>query len=43
MTGQRRGSMEQSPEIDPHMYDQLIFEKGGKAIQWRKDALFNKW
>ena len=21
----------------------MIFNKGGKTIQWRKDSLFNKW
>ena len=26
-----------------HTYDQLIFNKGGKNIQWRKDNLFSKW
>jgi hypothetical protein len=30
-------------EMKPHTYDQLIFDKEAKNIQWKKDSIFNKW
>ena len=29
--------------MDPQLYGQLIFDKAGKTIHWKKDSLFNKW
>jgi hypothetical protein len=31
------------PEMNPHSYGQLIFDKAAKTIQWKKDSIFNKW
>ena len=31
------------PEINSYPYGQLIYNKGGKNIQWRKYSLFHSW
>jgi hypothetical protein len=29
--------------MNQHTYGHLIFDKGDKTIQWKKDIIFNKW
>ena len=33
----------ESPVMNPCIHSQLIFDKGVKNTQWRKDSFFNKW
>jgi hypothetical protein len=33
----------EDPDMNPHNYTQLIFDKGAKNIRWRKNSLFDKY
>jgi hypothetical protein len=32
----------EDPEMNPHSYCHLIFDKRAKTIQWKEDSVFNK-
>ena len=32
----------EDPEMNPHTYGHLTFDKGAKTIQWKKDSIFSK-
>ena len=31
------------PDINSQTYEHLIFDKGDKSMQWKKESIFNKW
>jgi hypothetical protein len=33
----------EDPEINPHIYKQLSFDKEAKTLQWKNESIFNKW
>jgi hypothetical protein len=33
----------EDPEMNPHTYGHLIFDKRAKTIKWKEDSIFNKW
>jgi hypothetical protein len=34
-------SRNEDPEMNPHTYHHLIFDKEASTIQWRKDSIFS--
>ena len=33
----------ESPEINPSLYHQFVFDKAGSSIKWSRKSIFNKW
>ncbi|KAL6092943.1 hypothetical protein STEG23_001042 [Scotinomys teguina] len=33
----------EDPDINPHKYENLIFDKDAKTVTWKKESIFNKW
>ena len=31
------------PDINPYIFEHLIFDKEAKNIKWKKESIFNKW
>ena len=38
-----QGNRTESPEINPCLYGQVIFDKGGRSTKLSKNRFFNKW
>jgi hypothetical protein len=36
-----QGNRIENPEMNPHTYGHLIFDKGAKTIQWKEDSILN--
>ncbi|KAL6094024.1 hypothetical protein STEG23_013273 [Scotinomys teguina] len=33
----------EDPDINPHRYENLIFDKDAKTVKWKKESIFYKW
>ncbi|KAL6083342.1 hypothetical protein STEG23_036912 [Scotinomys teguina] len=33
----------EDPDINPHRYENLTFDKDAKTVKWKKESIFNKW